>query len=258
MPHDNKIIQRQELSIHMCVNGFSFCTHSKVDFVSTSNGAEDFKRALEEYLAYYPEGSFTSASVIFFQNPSSFVPLTLFDERHAEQYLSLYQKPTQADTLGFDTLNEEAQVNVYYYEHLIKKILEDSKMDFQYVHYNSLLYKQILNLSPSSSFANQLFLHFHSAALDVFLVNQNKLLFNNRFKVTNEDEFLYYVFFVVEQFELKSEELELVFLGKIKGFETYYEIVKQYHAHIKFEDPNPTIQVDLSEHQAPFLAPYFS
>lgn len=258
MPLDNKIIQPKELSIHLFVNGFSFCTHSKIDFVSTPNGVEDFKQALTDYLAYYPEGSFTSASVVFFQNPSSFVPLSLFDENQAEAYVSLYYIPNENETLAFDTLEDQDQVNLYYHSDPIKKILMESKIDFHYTHYNSLLYKQILNLSPTSSLPYQLFLHFHIDALDVFLVHQNKLLFNNRFNMANEDEFLYYVFFVVEQFELKAETLELIFLGKIKGFEAYYEAVKLYHSQIKFENQHPSFPVDLSEHQAPYLAPFFS
>tara|TARA_A200000113_G_scaffold211058_1_gene211435 strand:- start:555 stop:896 length:342 start_codon:yes stop_codon:yes gene_type:complete len=113
-------------------------------------------------------------------------------------------------------------------------------------------------LSTSSLVPYQLFLHFHSDAVDVFLVNKNTLQFNNRFRITNEDEFLYYVFFVVEQFKLKADEMEVVFLGKIKGFEAYYDAVKQYHSQIMFEDLHAPFQIELSDHQAPYLAPFFS
>ena len=258
MPHDNKIIQPKELSIHLFVNGFSFCTHSKIDFVATPNGVEDFQQAFNDYLAYYPEGSFSSASAIFFQNPSCFVPLSLFDKSHAEQYVSLHHKPKESETLAFDILQEEAQVNLYYHSKPIKKILTESKIEFQCLHYNSILYKQILNLSRSSLVPYQLFLHFHSDAVDIFLVNNNTLQFNNRFRITNEDEFLYYVFFVVEQFKLKADEMEVIFLGKIKSFEGYYDAVKQYHSQIMFKDLQSPFQIDLTEHQAPYLAPFFS
>jgi len=160
MPHDNKIIQPKELSIHLFANGFSFCTHSKIDFVTTPNGVEDFQQAFNDYLAYYPEGSFSSASAIFFQNPSCFVPLSLFDKSHAEQYVSLHHKPKDSETLAFDILQEEAQVILYFHSEPIKKILTESKIEFQCLHYNSILYKQILNLSTFSLVPYQLFLHF--------------------------------------------------------------------------------------------------
>ena len=65
--------------------------------------------------------------VIFFQNPSCFVPLSLFDKSHAEQYVSLHHKPKDSETLAFDILQEEAQVNLYYHTEPIKKILTEWK-----------------------------------------------------------------------------------------------------------------------------------
>ena len=55
MPNNNKIIQHNELSIHIFVNGFSFCTKSKVDFLPTNNQNSDFKPAFDKFINYYPK-----------------------------------------------------------------------------------------------------------------------------------------------------------------------------------------------------------
>ena len=94
--------------------------------------------------------------------------------------------------------------------------------------------------------------------MDLYLVKEGKIIFNNHFTVKSKDEFLYYVFFVIEQFDLNATEFELVFLGKIGVFDSYYQIVKQYHQHIKFEVGSLTEPLSLLSHQAPYLAPYFS
>ncbi len=58
MPKENKIIQPKDLSIHYFVNGFSFCTHSKIDFIPTPKGASDFKKALEDFFDRWEKGIF--------------------------------------------------------------------------------------------------------------------------------------------------------------------------------------------------------
>jgi len=85
MPKENKIIQPKDLSIHYFVNGFSFCTHSKIDFIPTPKGASDFKKALEDFFDYYPKETFLSYSLLFYQNPSVFVPEKFFDDSRAKE-----------------------------------------------------------------------------------------------------------------------------------------------------------------------------
>ena len=94
-------------------------------------------------------------------------------------------------------------------------------MKFNYTHYNSILYKKILSVCSFVEFKYQLFIHIQFEATDLFLVNNNRIVFHNRFSVKNEEEFLYYVFFIVEQFDLKSDDFEINFLGKFIEYNSY-------------------------------------
>ena len=256
MPINNKLLQNKDLSIHLFGDGFSFCTPSKSDFIPTAN-EEDARQALKEYFDYYPEGSFTNFSVVSFLGPSTFVPLTLFNKKQPERYLALYNKPKKKEIVQYDVLEEENQVNVYSYSSKLVSDIKSVVSKFDMIHYNTLLYRAVLKLGSSAAYANQIYVHFHAKAMDLYLVKEAKIIFNNRFTVENEDAFLYYVFFVIEQFEIDTEEFELIFLGKIEVFERYYQTVEQYHSHITFETDSLPEPLDLSSHQAPYLAPYF-
>jgi hypothetical protein len=258
MPINNKLLQQKDLSIHLFGDGFSFCTPSNTDYIQTPKGDEDFRQALKEYFNYYSEGSFNNFSVVSFLNPSTFVPLPLFDKKESKRYLSLYNKPKKKEDIHYDILEEENQVNVYSHPNSIFADIEEVVSKFELIHYNTLLYRAVVELGTSEIYSHQLFIHFHAKAMDLYLVKEGEIIFNNRFTVKNEDEFLYYVFFVIEQFDLNATEFELVFLGKIERFESYYQIVKQYHQHIKFEVGSLTEPLSLLSHQAPYLAPYFS
>jgi len=254
MPNRNKILQKKGISLHFFKDGFYFCKSSEIVFIPLNNNLDNFNKSLNLYLDSYSQESFGEISIIFFQNPSTFVPLSLFDKSLSNRYLNLFNKPKINEVLAYDSLNEIEQVNVYTYPKYINSILKESQIDFSLLHYNTILYRKVLDISSSIKFNYQLFIHFQLESIDFFLVRDKKVKFNNRFSVKNEDEFLYYLFFVVEQFDLATEEYELIFLGKIKSYESYYKSVNQYHNNIKFIDQEKNQLLDLDIHQAPYLA----
>ena len=131
MPNNNKIIQHNELSIHIFVNGFSFCTKSKVDFLPTNNQNSDFKPAFDKFINYYPKKNFKAISIIHFSHPSTFVPQTLYDDSQKKRYLSHYKTSSQNDVFIHDILKESEKVNVYSYPKEIESILEDAPLGFE-------------------------------------------------------------------------------------------------------------------------------
>ena len=69
--------------------------------------------------------------------------------------------------------------------------------------------------------------------------------------------FLYYVFFVVEQYKLSPAHFEIVFFGEIATFESYYLGIKEYHHNIRFEASKTNNSFNMDQHPAPFFAQPF-
>ncbi|MEK9613697.1 MAG: DUF3822 family protein, partial [Flavobacteriaceae bacterium] len=105
---------------------------------------------------------------------------------------------------------------------------------------------------------SQLYFHLQKGFLDLFLTQGGNVIFNNRFSVETKDEFLYYTFFVVEQFKLEKGFFDLIFLGEIAEFEPYYSALKRYHDDYVFYEESPLNSDKIRQHPAPFLAQYFS
>ena len=258
MPNKNKVLTNKHLSIHVFMDGFYFCTQSKIEFIPHFEDSQDFHETLIEYLDYHRKENFNAFSLVSFHNPSTFIPLSFFDKSYCEDYLSLYKKTKNSEIVSYDTLEDENQVNLYSFPRYISKALKKSKINFSFHHYNTLLYKKILNLNILNKSDYKLFIHLQLEAMDVFLYQKKCLKFNNCFSILNPDDFLYYLFFVVEQFNIDTKYLELIFLGKLKSFTSYYDAVEQYHTNIKFIDKDIYHVTDTSIHHAPYLAKYFS
>jgi hypothetical protein len=258
MPNKNKILKKKDLSIHFFRDGFYFCTQSKVEFIPSLQDPKDFHKILIDYLDYHSKESFNAFSLISFHNPSTFVPLPLFDKSFCKDYLGLYNRTKDHEIILYDTLEEDYQVNLYSFPRFISVALKESKFNFSFHHYNTLLHNKILTLGSSNKFDYQLFIHLQQGVMDVFLLQKKCIKFNNCFSVSNPDEFLYYLFFVIEQFDIQSEDFGLNFLGKFKCFTTYYKAVEQFHNNIKFVDKDVSKVADTSTHHAPYLSKHFS
>jgi len=258
MPNRSKIINKKALSIHSFDDGFYFCTKSKIDFFYSTNNQKNLIDILNEYLVKEEKDFIKPIKFISFHNPSTFVPSSLFDNSRSKDYLKLYSVEKEDEIVYYDKIEQISQINVYNSPRNISDDLKKINLNLEISHYNTLLLNNIMSLEFSNGIEYQLFIHLQSEALDVFLFQKKQFKFNNRFIISNEDEFLYYLFFIVEQFDIKTEGLEIVLLGKIQRYETYYKALNQYHNHIKFVDGDNNEIENLSTHPAPYLANNFS
>ena len=255
MPNKNKDIPFNESSIHLFVNGFSFFTHSKTEFIPITKDIGDLESSLQELLSFYPKGAFSKTQIITYHQPSTFVPVTFFDKNLLPNYLQLFGTFDEDSGLNFDTLEKENQVNVYTYPKGSLKILNQYFDRASLCHYNSLLFKEVNKLANSSNKEYQLYIHLQKKAMDLYLSQNSSVIFQNHFSVQNKDEFLYYIFFVVEQYNLSLDQFEIIFLGEIEAFKTYYQSVKEYHNTIRFEY-SKGCALDIDHHPAPFFAKF--
>ena len=53
------------------MNGFSFCTNSKIDFTPINSDVQELNVSLKENLEFYPKDNFEIYSAVFFQSPST-------------------------------------------------------------------------------------------------------------------------------------------------------------------------------------------
>ena len=257
MLSENNILQNKSFSIHFFNNGFSFCTDDNIDYFSHPTDTTEFENSIRNFLKNNPK-NFEYFSIIFFQQPSTLVPKIFFDKNRLDDYLSFYYKKHEAEIIIYDELKKEYNTNVYSIPRKLYNVIEKLDVDFNVFHYTSILIKKILNLCSTEKFSKQLFVHLHFDAMDIFLVENNKLIFYNRFVVKNENDFMYYLFFVVEQFDLGPNDFEIKFLGRIDAFESYYDIVKNYHYYITFSNDNMSTKIDFSKHHAPYLSSCFN
>ncbi len=249
MPQDNKKYQNTDASILVLKDGFSFCTQAKSYFYPITKSS---KLKLEDLYKWAEQEQLTiqNPSITHFNGIGTIVPLEMFDEKSVAFYLSKGATTKDYEEVSFDIIEQSNQAIVYNrtIEHhsLLKELSPKSISQ----HYISRLLSTITSFSINSPKKN-LFIHLQSGSFDIFLFQGRQLLFFNSFPQQNVDEFLYYLFYVIEQFYLKPENFNLAFLGEYHCFKEYYQSTKEYHSNIIFLD-TPTKNAS-SEHPIPFF-----
>lgn len=251
MPKSNNHTHIKDLSIHSFADGFSFCTHPSPKFSSFST----LKKTPQELLNTFfeEEESFSHINWVSFEYPSLFVPEVLYDNDYKERYMEHFTTYTDAFTLQANYLEQAELYNIYPQITGIEKQLTTNGQTATFLHANTLLFNEILSeVTTLMDDEKRFYIHLQKNCFDLFVFEGKNLQLSNRYEINEVDEFLYYLFFVVEQYQLKADQFTLVFMGKFTIFNPIYEAVKNYHKTVQFLKSACSESLSVLDHPAPF------
>tara|TARA_B110001452_G_scaffold265516_1_gene270307 strand:- start:561 stop:1325 length:765 start_codon:yes stop_codon:yes gene_type:complete len=241
--------QPNELSILVLRDGFSFCTQKKSCFYPTEDSNNIDPKAISDFLVQQELVSET-VSLIHLDGLSSIVPLELFEKENAAFYLSKGLTLAPNQQVVFDVLESYNQAVVYPRDVKKWNVLKELFPTLEAKHATTTVLAPLTDFSMGTP-KKQLFVHLREGAFELFLFQGAQLLFFNSFEQQHVDEFLYYLFYITEQFYLKPEGFKLAFLGAYDHYKEYYEGVQEYHSDVIFLDaPSENRQ---TKHPVPFL-----
>lgn len=179
--------------------------------------------------------------VIYHHKTFSWVPKALFNPDNLSDYLKYNTKLLAQDYLDYDALESKEMVNVYVPYTNINNYFFDRYGDFTFLHSSTVFLAAISNRFAKAQV--QVVAHLEDATLMLGALSQNKVLLINSYSVTSPEDFAYYLLFIMEQLQLKGEDVQLTLSGPISKEDDYYLLAYRY---VK--------EVDLLEDdQQPFL-----
>ena len=252
MQLNNNQITIKDLSILIQKDGFSFCTLDQHHFLPLEDKIPT-KESLQSFLDYHQLNQ-QEVQLIFMDQAAVCVPLPLFEEHQCKNYFKgAVDLPAKSkfEHRSLETLDIKA---IFPCD---KDLIELFKAVFPSLKVNHLS-AALLPLLSAFSFGKakkNLFLHLRKDAFDLMLFQGGQLLVQNTFSHKNADDFLYYLFYVTEQFFLKPDQFNLYFLGRYINFSDYYQGVEEFHSSIVYLDPQfPSVD---AQHPAPFFQSFY-
>lgn len=248
MQLNNKQFTQDDLSILIHKSGFSFCTLEQHYFLPLETSPPTVE-SLKSFVDYH-QLTQSNVRLIFMEHPGVCVPHPLFDESKKGDYFKGAIDLPDAITLEHYSLEKLDIALVFPCDDKWISLFKNVFPKLEVTHYSAVLLPALSAFSFGKAKKN-LFLHLRKDTFDLMLFQGGQLLVQNSFPHKNADDFLYYLFYVTEQFFLQPDQFNLFFLGRYLDFSEYYQGVQEFHPQIDYFDPQyPSID---PKHPAPFF-----
>ena len=97
-----------------------------------------------------------------------------------------------------------------------------------------------------------IYINLQANLFDLIIFKKNEFFYFNTFNKNNKEEFLYYLLYVLKNFEADINTSKIIFLGKFEEFKDYYEYARSY-AEVIFEKNKSETKNTIKHESAFFL-----
>ena len=163
--------------------------------------------------------------VIHFNSAPSIIPIKFYDNDIKAKYL-------ETNTGSINNIDEDIsadqKINVVYSKNKdLSKTLSLNKQKTTHLNHFTQLYNYLSGVVDNSD-GLSFFIKISSGSFEIMIYNKNEFVFFNTFKIVDENEFLYYTFFVLKNFQSSIKKDKIIFIGKHKIFDKYYNLASKY------------------------------
>lgn len=205
----------------------------------TLSNSESTEEQLDKIFLRYPElmEKYKEILVLHDNSFNTFVPQAYFNEEDAGAYLQYNTKVFSTDFFAFDEISQFEMNNVYVPYVNINNYLIDKFGSFTYQNINTGLVNHILQKSNKNT-ETVVFVHVQKKHFEIIVANSGKLILFNSFEYLTEQDFIYYILFVLEQLNLDREKIKLYLLGQIEKNEALFKQAYTFINYIIIMDKN--------------------
>ena len=201
------------------------------------------KEKLPKISKLFKNSPVNSVEVIHFNSAPSIIPVKFYDKDIKAKYL-------ETNTGSINNIDEDIsadqKINIVYSKNKdLSKTLGLDKQKVSHVNHFTQLYNYLSGVVDNSD-GLSFFIKISSGSFEIMIYNKNEFVFFNTFKIVDENEFLYYTFFVLKNFQSSIKKDKIIFIGKHEMFDNYYNLASKYsridfiedgaHSILNFED----------------------
>jgi len=162
------------------------------------------------------------------------IPTEIFDSSNIEAYINFNFEKLTNEVVFHESIDELGITAVYTistnYHFMLKRVFANLTIENQ----KTFLLKKILSHNASSQ---NIYLHTRKDCFDIFIFNNNTLLFYNSFNYKTAKDYIYYLMQVIKQLELSPEIIKVFLSGEINEDGAIYELLNRYIRHLFFIRP---------------------
>jgi len=177
--------------------------------------------------------SLKSLEIVHYNSAPSIIPVKFYDKDIKAKYLET--NTDFVNNLEEDISTDQKIAVVYSKNKELSNTLSLDKQKTTHVNHFTQLYNYLDGVIDNSD-GLSFFIKISSESFEIMIFNKNEFVFFNTFEIVDENEFLYYTFFVLKNFQRSIKKDKIIFIGRHEIFDKYYNLASKYSSIEFIED----------------------
>ncbi len=244
---DINLTQSYFLSIQVNLDGLSFCILDPVreKYIAFSNikfqenlNHDDFYDVLEDLIANHNllKLSYKYTKIIWLSKKNTLIPNSYFQKEDLKKYFEFNQKLHDLDEIHYTELKYVQAYSIFTIPNTAANIFvkQYSKVSF----YNQQSPFIEYSLFKYHSEAKTVFANINHDFIDLCIIENGKLLLYNNFTYKSDNDIIYFILYVFDQFKLNTQQTELILSGNFDKNSKLQIKLNEFISHIKLNKPS--------------------
>ena len=167
--------------------------------------------------------SFSSTSIGLINLPNTLVPKEFYNKKNAK---SIFNINSQADeVIKDDYLNSDDTINIYTLSNQLNETIKNYFPNAKIKSHSTILLESLLrDNTKTENFS--IFLKDNIA--NMIFINNSKIIFQNKFEYSTNEDLLYYTLFSFQQLGISAEKISLNLFGDLEDnqFKLLYDYIR--------------------------------
>ncbi len=233
------------LSIEISNDSFSYCVLDNDRFKYRLMESFEFEEQVEADVYakniesivnnnLYLTSGFERITLVYVSPQSVFIPSELYNDEEKVNYLSFNHVIKSKHTPCSEKLHNLDAYVIYPLPDAMMLAFEKLFPGYRLRHFSTALIESILYDVRYTGYKADIVIHVQNKHFEIILLDGSRLRFYNSFNYQTWDDILYYLFYVMEQFEISAEKIDLLMLGKTSMDTNLYKNIKPYFKSVDF------------------------
>lgn len=238
---DCLIIELSESHIQFCEiesqqNKPVFICDYPIENVLKHTLSEHFISAIKHF--QFSKKQYQHVFINYFTSQFTLCPIVFYDTNNNRSMLEFNVGSVSDKLILTDDINTDIKL-IYAVDESLKSTLDLIFPNHQLKHTLSVLSK--LTLVSEELIKEHIILSIHSNYIELAVKQENKLLLANQFSVKTQEDVLYYVLFVLEQYQLNPLTANITIVGNIDSTSELVVSLKKYIKNIRLALGNKSL-----------------
>lgn len=187
------------------------------DFQYTSgNNKEDYTLYLNHFLDNHEflKNSFSQIHIALFTSNLILVPANHYDQKDKEKLFQFFSGEPKEHVVLEDKLNNLDAIGLYCIPIETKELLDANFGNYKLRHQGTALIESTLATNKLENRQVDVVLHVKPTFFEIILMEEEKVCLYQSFEYQVFDDLMYYLFYVLEQFDKDAADLKLLLVGE--------------------------------------------